>query len=290
MAHLIDIATTLLTAVLTALPALVAPWSVLPQEPDTMRQTLQFPASANGDRVLEVSNLAGHVRIVAEDRQDVSVVAVRSAGRTGASITDGPRPDFRQLSDRVLVCGDAERCGCHANDDRRRPGRRDWSDVRVDLEVRVPKKVALDVCAVSGGVNVEGVDGRYELRTVSGGVTMTEVRGSGRVRTVNGGIEAVFAEPPAGPSDFKTVNGRIDVHLPGNVSADLRLRTLRGDLLTDFDTTRLPSRLTQEERGGRRIYRADRYTARRIGQGGTELTFETVNGDVRIRRRAERQP
>jgi hypothetical protein len=33
------------------------------------------------------------------------------------------------------------------------------------------------------------------------------------------------------------------------------------------------------------VYRADRYAAVRVGGGGPELVFETLNGDVQIRKR-----
>ncbi|MGE0451294.1 MAG: DUF4097 domain-containing protein [Vicinamibacterales bacterium] len=284
MAYVMDLAAIVISAMLSMLPAIVSSSAVVQQEPDTTRRTLRFPGSDGPGRMLEVSNVNGRVRIIAEDRQDVGIVAVRPAGEAAAQASDSPGPDFREESDRILVCGDAEQCGCH-QDARSRRRSRDGADRRVDLELRVPRQVALDVCAVSGQVVVEGVEGRYELRTVSGSVTMTDVRGSGLVRTVNGAIDASFIEPPATASGFKTVNGRIEVRFPGTLSADLRLRTLNGELLTDFETTRMASAPMQEQRGARRVYRANRYTAVRVGQGGPELTFETVNGDVRIRRR-----
>ena len=80
------------------------------------------------------------------------------------------------------------------------------------------------------------------------------------------------------------VNGRVNVTLPASLSADLRLKTMNGGLYTDFDTTPLPSRSTAERRDGKFIYRADRYASVRVGKGGPELTFETLNGDVQVRK------
>jgi DUF4097 and DUF4098 domain-containing protein YvlB len=101
---------------------------------------------------------------------------------------------------------------------------------------------------------------------------------------VNGDIDATFSAAPKDASGFKTVNGRVNVTLPGSLSADLRLRTMNGGLYTDFDTTPLPTAFTTERRNGRLMYRANRYAAVRVGQGGPELTFETLNGDVQIRK------
>ena len=96
--------------------------------------------------------------------------------------------------------------------------------------------------------------------------------------------EAAFAAAPSGPSVFRTVNGRVTVTLPGTLSADLRLKTLHGGLYTDFDTTPLPTRATAERREGRLVFRPDRHASVRVGSGGPELTFETINGDVEVRK------
>jgi hypothetical protein len=81
------------------------------------------------------------------------------------------------------------------------------------------------------------------------------------------------------------VNGRIDATMPATLAADLRLRTLHGELLTNFDTTATPApAASSERRNGRYVYRSNRFTSVRIGTGGPELTFETLNGDVRVRK------
>src|SRR5205814_7229611 len=112
------------------------------------------------------------------------------------------------------------------------------------------------------------------------------IRGSGRAETVNGRITAAFAANPKTASSFKTVNGEIEVTFPGDLSADLRLKTLNGGLYTDFDVMPLPTFApVPERRNGKVGYRANRFAAVRVGQGGPELTFEGLNGDVRVLRR-----
>lgn len=279
------------TALTWLVPGL-ASWLGMPvQERETIQRTLQWPAGST-TRILELSNISGEVRIVAEDRQDVSISAVRSEDRRAFSSGSTGKPDFRQDGDRLLACGDSRYCGCET-EFRGRDYRDEWDDwggerprVRVDVEVKVPRSVTLEVCTINAGnLRVEGTSGDYRLRNVNGDVTMANVRGQGLVRTVNGDITATFAAAPGGPAGFRTVNGRIDVTMPSNLAADLRLRTLHGELLTNFDTTTMPVRpASSERRNGRYVYRSDRFTSVRIGAGGPELTFETLNGDVRVRR------
>jgi hypothetical protein len=256
-----------------------------PDQP--IRRTLSWTAGAGAGRVLELSNLRGRVLIVAEERADVAVVATRTVEKRGSASQPVPQADFRAAGDRVLLCGDAARCGCHIETPRDdRDGWEERPKVRVDFEVRVPRAVTLDVCAVNAEVvRIEGTSGPYTLRTVNGDVEMHGVSGQGRTRTVNGDITASFAQAPTGASTFSSVNGDLDVTMPGTLAADVRMRTRHGDLLTDFDTTPLPrGAVTTERRGARTVYRQDGRAAVRVGSGGPELTFETLNGDVRLRR------
>jgi hypothetical protein len=275
-----------LTALVTLVPGLGYFLGGAAAVPETTRRTFPWPASSTA-RVFELSNVRGSVHIVAEDRSDISVVATRTVERQGAAGDPGAQLDFRQETDRVLVCGDSRRCGCHV-DWPRDQGRRDndRTRVRVDFEVRLPKNSTLDVCAVNGGtLTVEGTEGRYTLSNVNGDLEMVRVRGAGRASTVNGDVEASFTAPPDAAAEFKTVNGTVDVTLPASLSADLRLKTMNGGLYTDFETTPLPVQPTAERRNGRFIYRSNRYASVRVGKGGPELTFETLNGDVQVRKR-----
>lgn len=279
----------LMSAALVALASYaptVAAWVGTEQTaaPEVITRTLAW-SRASAPRQLQVSNRYGDVRIIAEDRADVAVSATRVVERQVAG-DPATMPDFRQGGDGLLVCGDASHCGCRIDGPDREYGRRERTRVRVDLELRVPRLVTLDVCAVNGGhVWIEGTDGPFTVRNVNGGLRMVDVRGSGTAATVNGSVQATFAAPPTGATGFRTVNGTVDVTLPPSLSADLRLTTRNGGLYTDFETTRLPTKLsTVEQKNGRRMYQAGRYTAVRVGRGGPELTFETLNGDVRVRR------
>ena len=65
---------------------------------------------------------------------------------------------------------------------------------------------------VNGGhVNVKGVSGIFSVHNVNGGIDMQEIAGSGQARTVNGGVKVGFRENPKENSDFKTVNGGVEL-------------------------------------------------------------------------------
>jgi DUF4097 and DUF4098 domain-containing protein YvlB len=118
---------------------------------------------------------------------------------------------------------------------------------------------------------------------VNRGIEMTEVGGAGRVHTVNGAIKVLFAKNPAGKCSFGTVNGSIETSFRPNLNADVRVKTFNGSAYTDYDVTTLPRTVSAgERRDGKFVYRSDDFNGMRIGNGGPELKFDTLNGSIRI--------
>ena len=59
-----------------------------------------------------------------------------------------------------------------------------------------------------------------------------------------------------------------------------------GKVYTDFDTAHLAGMApVAERRDGKFIYKSDRGVGLRVGLGGPDLHFETLNGDIRILQR-----
>jgi DUF4097 and DUF4098 domain-containing protein YvlB len=86
-------------------------------------------------------------------------------------------------------------------------------------------------------------------------------------------------------SEFHSVNGAIEAAFPAALSADLSFKTLNGQVYTDFEAKALAdSPGSGERRNGKFVYASNRSSSVRIGSGGPELNFETVNGDIRIRK------
>ena len=159
-------------------------------------------------------------------------------------------------------------------------------EVTYNFTIHVPRETGLRLRTVNGEVKTEDTRGKFDIHGVNGSVTMTGIAGSGTLRTVNGRTTISFRESPKAASDFQTVNGAIEASFPPNLSADLRFKTLNGQAYTDFDSTALLPSTAQapDRRNGRFVYRIDHSSSVRIGSGGPELSFETVNGDIRIKK------
>jgi hypothetical protein len=161
--------------------------------------------------------------------------------------------------------------------------------VKFDYDIQVPIGTELILKTVNGGeITVKGTAGTFDVRHVNGAVTMEQLAGSGSVHTVNGPIKVWFTKNPAQPMSVKTVNGAVEVHFQPPLNADLNFKTMNGHIYTDFDVAARPVAVgTTENRNGRFIYRSDRAQSGRAGQGGPELNFETLNGNIRLQTKNE---
>jgi DUF4097 and DUF4098 domain-containing protein YvlB len=155
-----------------------------------------------------------------------------------------------------------------------------------DLDIEAPRDVRPVVSTVNrGDVRVEGTTGDFDIGNVNGRIDIVDIAGSGDIHTVNGPITARFVKNPAGPTSFKSVNGALDVYFQPDFSADLRFKTLNGQIYSDFEVTAslLPTGAA-ERHDGKFVYRSNGLKAARAGQGGPELTFNTLNGNIRLHR------
>jgi hypothetical protein len=257
----------------------------------TVTRTLSF--AAGGGRTLDVRNINGFIHVEATSDSAVQM-SIRKVirGETRDDLAEAQRDvrlDFRDGAARVEATVTDRRghiCGEESNDSGDRWDRGHY-DVKFDFTIRVPRDVALRLCTINGGdVIVNGTRGDFDVTNVNGLIDMRQVAGSGRAHTVNGPVSVTFTATPTQASSFKTVNGNVDVSFPDGLGADFAMKTFNGGLFTDFDAQPLASTAPAggERRNGRFVYRANEFTRVRVGSGGPEITFETLNGNVRARR------
>jgi hypothetical protein len=157
----------------------------------------------------------------------------------------------------------------------------------LDIEVQLPANSSVNLESVNNALAVEGISGEIDLNTVNGGITVGNVSGPVLAHCVNGTIKVDFTSIPQGkPMSFSTLNGTIDVTLPAETKANLKLKTENGDVFTDFDVTVKSGPGGQSERsGGGFKIKFDKGLYGTINGGGPEMQFTTMNGKIYIRKR-----
>jgi len=282
-------------AALLALPALA-------------QQTVNERRPASPTGTVEVSNIAGSVRVIGWSQAEVEV--------TGTLAREVERLEFSGPPERVSVKVVA------------RKGTREYEDT--DLTVKVPAGCRLEAETVSATLTVDGLTGTLDLESVSGEITVTgepgEVeaqsvsgdidltvksatmrlasvsgsikargaRGEVRVETVSGtatveaaAVDRVELETVSGTVRFagdlsangrldaESVSGTVEVALPAGASGSFRLKSFSGDIDNQFGP---PARRTSEYAPGVEA----EFTA---GSGGARVEIETMSGSIVLRKR-----
>jgi hypothetical protein len=174
----------------------------------------------------------------------------------------------------------------HSGDD----DRRIEYEYKLEFVVKVPFNMNLHVSTVNDGdVTVKGVGGTLGVYNVNGAIDISDAKGQTTAHTVNGGVTVSYRETPPEASSYYTVNGELRITYPAGMSADLQFKSLNGEFYTDFPNAEiLPAKVvkSQEKRGGGTVYKLNKNMEVRIGSGGKLFKFETLNGNIYIKKQS----
>jgi len=215
-----------------------------------------FKLSSGGH--FQLDNVNGSVQIEGWDKDEVEVRAVKSS-----------LADARQLEEvKIEVESRPGTVAVHT----RYPAT-ESAEVAVEYHIHVPNRTLLAcVTTVNGSLRVRGVSGGGDLKSVNGNVEVTDSSGRFNAKTTNGDLKLELRRLIDGaPMNLETVNGSVELGLPSNASADLRVRNMNGDLYSDFPVT------STEALPGARAFHG------RLGHGGGgPISVRTVNGGIRL--------
>jgi hypothetical protein len=252
---------------------------------DTEEIHRSLPFAPGGPRQFELDNVFGSIDVAVHEAPSVEMSIVRRLkARTAETLELGRKEVTLDITEQPGLVR------LYVNGPFREDGRsrrwRGWNDpgyvVYYDFKMTVPRDVHVRLRTVNDGhIRVQGVTGGYEVENVNGGIEMLDVSGAGDASSVNADVKVVYSSNPSGPSSFSSVNGDLVVLFQRGLGADLRVKTFNGDVYTDFDMRQLAARAPDvERRGSGFIYKPDRSMGLRVGAGGPELRFETLNGNV----------
>lgn len=161
-----------------------------------------------------------------------------------------------------------------------------------DLVITVPRRSSLQLkCLNDGDIYVEQVDGEIDADDLNGKVTLKNVSGSVVAHSLNGAVVVTLDRADTSkPMSFSTLNGDIDVTLPVDVRANVRMKTDNGDIYSDYDVKLDPGAQVLHNDSGRQQdgtyhLRFDHALRGTINGGGPDYQFTTFNGQIYIRKR-----
>ena len=158
----------------------------------------------------------------------------------------------------------------------------------VELTLKVPQNVKLKLSTINNGeIEVENVQGELEINNVNGAIKCTGINGSVVASTVNGNVITTFtAVNDKAPMAFTTLNGNVDVSFPTNAKNNVKLKSERGEIFTDFDIDidkTEPKTETKKEAGMYQL-KLDDWIIGKINGGGPEVLMTNMNGNIYVRK------
>lgn len=227
-----------------------------------------FALRDGGEVALE--NINGDVTIEVWNRSEVRVEAVKTA--SSPELLDALKIEVDASSSAVRIetrypSNRRSDDGWHDHD---RPKER--RHMKVEYTLTVPRSAVInDVDLVNGNLMVEGVEGGVEADTVNGNMVVRNSAGDFALSTVNGSIELYAENLMMNTSvDMESVNGSLDLYLPGSVGADIRAESLNGKISNGFGIEVHKGKYVGSNLRGA------------VGGGGSRVELETVNGSIEV--------
>lgn len=253
------------------------------EKKETIKEVFRF-TSPEKEKIVKIDNVFGSIIINGTPKTEVQLEAKKTLHADNQGGLDKAEREVKlNMSEKdnqldIYVDGPF-RC---------RDGSVNWSErdytVTYDFMLQVPQQTSLILKTVNAGdILVKNVKGNFTIRNVNGHIELQDIAGPVSCKTVNGRIRAAFREDPLAACAFTTINGDLEVSCSPNLAADLQLKTMNGEIYTDYPSTYLPgkSEAMHSENGGY-VYHSNRFQGVRIGAGGPEIKMETLNGDIVI--------
>ncbi|UYZ62825.1 DUF4097 domain-containing protein [Hymenobacter weizhouensis] len=150
----------------------------------------------------------------------------------------------------------------------------------VTYTLRVPRRTSLvftETTWSGSNLTVTGLAGSLELNMKNGDVTLTNVTGPLVANSTSGDLAVRFSEVPDAPTAVSLISGKLDVTMPASTKANLALRSISGEIYTDFDLNPRPTPDGLNRVGGQTITVP-------LNGGGPKLSLHTISGDIFVRK------
>jgi len=251
--------------------------------------TLQGAASGS---TLAVYNIWGDIKVEGYSGNQVIIEVDETIKADDAEALAKAKSElklgFDQKTDSV-VAYTAEPYDTRPNMGRRNDGNRHMHYI-VDLSytIKIPNGMNINVQTINDGkVFVKGVYGKLDAHNINGPITIENAKGITNANTINGDLIVNYLSSPPGDSKYYTLNGKLEVTFPSDLSADCELKSMNGQFYTNFpDAEPISPSVTKtvEKNNEGTTYRLNKMHRVRIGAGGKTFKFETLNGDIFIKK------
>lgn len=229
-------------------------------------------SNSNGDKKVRIIKSNGEMRIVAHNSSEV--IMTTNDYEAPPERAKGLRPLYNNAVDNTGI-------GLEVTESGNEITIKKASNADMDFEIKIPQTADLyiDETGWNGnGINVKGIQGEVEIDAKGSDLTIMEVDGPVVASTVNGDIEIVFTKVNQNQPNFiSCTNGYVDITIPSTTKADLKMKSINGEVYTDFDIDMPVQKDGMHRLSGHKL-------AGTINGGGVEISLQAINSDIYLRK------
>ena len=147
--------------------------------------------------------------------------------------------------------------------------------------IRVPQGINVTYSHSSpygSDIEIKNVEGELDISTVHNDVRLENVSGPMKIRTVHGDIDATFTGLLKNEVFLSSTHGHVDVAIPGDTKANLKLNTSWGEIFID------PAFKLELERSGDMVKYSDKMVAK-INGGGITVNLSSTHDNIYLRKK-----
>lgn len=163
-----------------------------------------------------------------------------------------------------------------------------WS-AKIEVTVEVPSTINMKVKTYNDGdLDINNVTGTVELINYNGAITATAISGTVVAETYNGDIKIAYDKlTPDTPLSYANYNGDIDLTFPAGLKASLKMKTKQGEIYSGFDAQVQKSSPVTKTESKTGVYKVqiDDWVKVDVNGGGPEISVQTYNGDIYLRKK-----
>ena len=148
-----------------------------------------------------------------------------------------------------------------------------------DFVIKVPASLAISIknkCIGGNDIKVQNMTGDIEINACHD-IMVKDVTGPVVLSTISGNIDVVFTTVrQEKPISISSISGEIDITLAAKTPANMELKTMSGEMYTDFEL-QLADDKELKHIGGSNM-------KSKINGGGVSIFLQTISGNIYLRK------
>jgi len=230
------------------------------------------------------SNSAGEQKIRIIKSKGAIIISAHNTSEVIASTDDYEAPPERARGLRPLYnnATDNTGMGLEINESGNVMTIKTASNNDMDFDLKVPKNAHIYIEETDwngNGIRIKDVAGEIEIEAKGSDIQIANAAGPVVASTVNGDIEVTYTSVKQDqPNSISCTNGFVDVTLPNNTKADLKMKSINGEVYTDFEVD-----MGKVKEGMHRL--SGHNLSGTINGGGVEISLRAINSDIYLRQK-----